>query len=289
MEGTVISSSGSTLVVDVTNINSSTSGFTYSSWKISINGPTGATGATGPTGATGATGPTGPTGPAITAPATLTQNTSGGADPLTIESKNDHGGTGYAGIETWKNTGTGVTNGNKFWRMNSTGSLELVNSGYTGVIFTVADSGALTTGTINGVTLNNDAWTSYTPALSTNGGSITLGNGSVTGAYKQIGKTVHFRMKFQAGTTTAIGANEILIGLPVTAASSTFQFAGAMLDNGNAWYAITGVGNYTGSTSNFAMIAKSTTGASWQGVSNSFPFSFLDGDYITVSGTYEAA
>lgn len=259
---------------------------TYSSWTVLLVGPIGATGITG---ATGPTGSTGATGPAITAPATLSYSTTGSTDPLTINSGNSHGGAGYGGITTWTNTSSGATNPNKFWRINSTGNLELVNSAYSGVIFTIADSGSVTAGTYNGVTIDNAAWTSYTPALSTNGGSITLGNGSVTGAYKQIGKIVHFRVKFQAGTTTSIGANEILIGLPVTAASSTFNFPGSMLDAGNAWYAITGVGNYTGSTSNFAMIAKSTIGSSSQGVSNSFPFSFLDGDYISISGTYEAA
>lgn len=140
------------------------------------------------------------------------------------------------------------------------------------------------------ISVESTAWTSYTPSLATNGGTITLGNGSSTGAYKLIGKTCHFRAKFTVGSTTSIGANEILIGLPVQAASIDYTFAGAALDNGNAWYEITGVGRYIGSTTQFAMIAKSAgTGSSAQGVSNSFPLSFLDGDYITISGTYEAA
>jgi hypothetical protein len=140
------------------------------------------------------------------------------------------------------------------------------------------------------ISIESTAWTSYTPSLATNGGTITLGNGSSTGAYKLIGKTCHFRAKFTVGSSTSIGANEILIGLPVQAASTDYTFAGAALDNGNAWYEITGVGRYIGSTTQFAMIGKSTgTGSSSQGVSNTFPLSFLDGDYIVISGTYEAA
>lgn len=140
------------------------------------------------------------------------------------------------------------------------------------------------------ISIESTAWTSYTPSLATNGGTITLGNGSSTGAYKLIGKTCHFRAKFTIGSTTSIGANEILIGLPVQAASTDYTFSGAALDNGNAWYEITGVGRYIGSTTQFAMIGKSTgTGSSSQGVSNTFPFSLLDGDYIVISGTYEAA
>lgn len=145
-------------------------------------------------------------------------------------------------------------------------------------------------GTTPTISIESTAWTSYTPSLRTNGGTVTLGNGSSAGSYKLIGKTCHFRAKFTIGSTTSIGANEIVIGLPVQAASSEYTFAGAALDNGNAWYEITGVGLYIGSTTEFAMIAKSNgTGSSSQGVSNSFPFSLLDGDYITISGTYEAA
>lgn len=139
------------------------------------------------------------------------------------------------------------------------------------------------------IDFSNTAWTSYTPSLRTNGGTITLGNGSVEGAYKQLGKTVHFRAKFTIGSTTAIGANEIVIGLPVNAASSDYSFAGAALDGGNAWYSLTGVGRYLGLTNEFAMISHSGTGKIFVGVSNSSMFPLLTGDYITISGSYEAA
>lgn len=140
------------------------------------------------------------------------------------------------------------------------------------------------------VSIESTAWTSYTPSLATNGGTITLGDGSITGAYKLIGKTCHFRAKFTVGSTTSIGANEILIGLPVQAASSEYTFSGAALDNGVSWYEITGVGLYIGSTTQFAMVVKNaSTGSSSQGVSSTIPITFGSGDYITISGTYEAA
>lgn len=133
------------------------------------------------------------------------------------------------------------------------------------------------------------AWTAYTPSLRTNGDTITLNDGTITGAYKQIGKTVHFRAKFICGSTTSIGANEIVIGLPVTAANVDYQFAGSMLNQGIAWYQITGNGNYLGSTTDFAMTVYSGSGQLAVGVTNSNPFPFLADDYITISGSYEAA
>ena len=136
---------------------------------------------------------------------------------------------------------------------------------------------------------SNTAWTSFTPALKTNGGTITLGNGTMVASYKQIGKIVHVKYKFTIGSTTSIGANEIVFGLPVTAASSDYVFAGAALDSGNAWYQLTGVGRYLGLTTEFAMIHYSGTGKTSQGLSNSSLFSLLDADYISISGSYEAA
>ncbi len=131
-------------------------------------------------------------------------------------------------------------------------------------------------------------WNTYTPTLRTESGTITLGDGSSTGSYKVIGKTCFFRAQFVVGATTAIGANSILMGLPVAAKSPNFQFPAVGLDGGNAWYEYTANGLYIGSTIEFAFVAKSAgTGSSSQGVTNIFPFSMLIGDYIAVSGSYE--
>lgn len=146
------------------------------------------------------------------------------------------------------------------------------------------------TGTINGATLNNTGWVSFTPDLSTESGTWTLGNGSIEAAYKLIGKTCHFRAKIVIGSTTSIGAGTLNIGLPVTAANANYQFPVSLLDAGQAWYQATANGMYLNNTSKFAMICVSNgTVSSSQGVTNSFPFSFLDQDYISVSGSYEVA
>ena len=48
------------------------------------------------------------------------------------------------------------------------------------------------------------AWTSYTPVLS--GSTWAVGNGTISGAYTQIGKTVHFTARFVLGSTSTKGS-----------------------------------------------------------------------------------
>lgn len=54
------------------------------------------------------------------------------------------------------------------------------------------------------------AWTSWTPVVS----NFTTGNGTVSGTYKQIGKTVIARGKFTAGSTTNLNGTPV-VSLPV--------------------------------------------------------------------------
>ncbi len=65
------------------------------------------------------------------------------------------------------------------------------------------------------------AWTAYTPTITTGGSPITLGNGTIDAAYKQIDKTIFFRVTLAIGSTTGLPAGTILVGLPVNAKSST--------------------------------------------------------------------
>ena len=62
-----------------------------------------------------------------------------------------------------------------------------------------------------------------------------------------------------------------------------------MLDNGNAWYAGFGNGDYLGLTTEFAIIYKEGTGTTWGAQTNTAPFSLLSGDSIVVTGSYEIA
>jgi len=136
-----------------------------------------------------------------------------------------------------------------------------------------------------------DAWIAYTPTITADGGGFSLGNGTISGRYKQLGKTVHFHAKFIYGSTTSPGSGHWNFGLPVAAQNANFTFAAAILDSGVAWYGGIGNGNYTGSTTSFAVNVTSPNAAvsTWVVVGNGGPFSWGSADNITISGSYEAA
>lgn len=141
------------------------------------------------------------------------------------------------------------------------------------------------------ISIESTAWTAYTPTITADGGGFALNNGTLTGRYKQIGKTVFFSLKFLFGSTTSAGTGHWNFSLPVTAYDPNFTFSAAILDNTISWYGGIGNGNYTGSTSNFAVIIPGTSASvtTWATVGNGGPFIWGAGDNITITGSYEAA
>lgn len=135
------------------------------------------------------------------------------------------------------------------------------------------------------------AWTAYTPTITADLGGFSLGNGTVSGRYKQIGKTVFFYAKFIYGSTTSPGSGHWNFSLPVQSYDQNFNFSASILDSGNAWYGGIGNGNYTGQTTSFAVITPGTSASvtTWAAVGNGGPFSWGAADNITISGSYEAA
>lgn len=79
----------------------------------------------------------------------LTAPTGSGADKvgITVSGSNTNGGTNYLDFLKATNNAVGATNINKYFRLNSTGGIEIVNSAYSSVIFTLTDNG-----TLNGAT-----------------------------------------------------------------------------------------------------------------------------------------
>lgn len=146
-------------------------------------------------------------------------------------------------------------------------------------------------GSTASISIESTAWTAYTPTMTADGGGFALNNGTLTGRYKQVGKTVFFSLKFVFGSTTSPGAGHWNFSLPVTAYDSNFTFSAAILDDTVAWYGGIGNGNYTGSTSNFAVIIPGTNASvtTWAVVGNGGPFIWTANDNITISGSYEAA
>lgn len=135
------------------------------------------------------------------------------------------------------------------------------------------------------------AWTAYTPTWT----NLTVGNGTTSAYYVQLGKTVHVRIRFTFGSTSVMGTNPIAT-LPVTASSTmptdTFWQGSHQYDasTGAHYYgamnivstttvrpvAIAASGNYTQT----AAINNTTVpfGAAW-----------ATGDIVSLAFTYQAA
>ena len=167
-----------------------------------------------------------------------------------------------------------------------TGSLDVTGS------ITASSVVSSFTGSLTGSVTNYEtAWTSYTPVWTTDGVTQpVIGDGSITGAYKQIGKTVFVRVRLYYGTTTTSGTGTFYFSLPVTSSTSWgIQMPVSILDNGNAWYQAIANGEYGGFTTKTALIGQSAGGAnSSQGITGVFPFTFGNLDSIQFNGTYES-
>ncbi len=62
-------------------------------------------------------------------------------------------------------------------------------------------------------------WTTYTPTLSADGGSPTLGNGTVLGRYIRSGRLCTVEFALTLGTTTNFGTGNLYVALPFTMAT----------------------------------------------------------------------
>jgi hypothetical protein len=152
--------------------------------------------------------------------------------------------------------------------------------GSSDVAFLRADSTAST-----GLKWDNDAWTTWTPTLS----DITVGNGTVSAAYKQIGKTVFWEFRLVFGSTTSVTGGNSFLNLPVTGKRIVSKsMVGQMIDANGSIYP--SIGYWIGESGfYFGVINASGTYGTLTQMSSTVPFTWTTSDSITYSGVYEAA
>lgn len=135
-------------------------------------------------------------------------------------------------------------------------------------------------------TPNLFAWSDYTPNWTCSGTAPSLGNGTLTGRYIQIGKLVVFSISFAAGSTTTFGTNLWRFDLPVTAGASQSAQAGA--------YGMVFDASATTPYAVVASLAASGTllnriGFNAGSVTNLAPMTWAVSDSLTLNGVYESA
>lgn len=135
--------------------------------------------------------------------------------------------------------------------------------------------GAATATTINGVTLDNTAWTTYSPSTASSTVGGTPATYTVNSArYKQIAKTVYV-VTVLTVTNQGVGATgDIIIGLPLAASSAV----GASWVGSSREYSLTGKAGFTWvGTSGTTMACRDATNTTY----------ISTGNIITASIIYE--
>ena len=127
-------------------------------------------------------------------------------------------------------------------------------------------------------------WANFTPTWTASTTNPTLGNGTLTGRYVQIGKTVRFSIAVTFGSTTNIGSGAYTFSLPVAAATvQQFPVGGARLRDNSAPAYNMRTTYLLGSTT----VAVASESGLNMGHNN--PWTWAVSDLINISGTYEAA
>ena len=131
------------------------------------------------------------------------------------------------------------------------------------------------------------AWTAYTPTWTGGVTNPTLGNGTLTGFYKKVGRTVVWRMRLTIGSTTNVGSGSWRFSLPVNAVA-VFANAGEIVGSASlfrvspATRAIRTAYTFTNST-------VAVVDDAGNNVTNAVPWGWLVNDALSIVGMYESA
>jgi hypothetical protein len=167
------------------------------------------------------------------------------------------------------------------------------NYSVTGSLIVSASTNLTGSVTINESRIDN-AWTSYTPTWEAPT-PPAIGNGTITGAYKVIGKTCFVRGRITMGSTTTYGSGDWSIGLPVAAINAyAIQIPASLLDGsgGTGFYNALMNGAVALNTISSQILANfppSFGGSTAGGISSLFPFTWGSGDALYFNGSYEIA
>lgn len=136
------------------------------------------------------------------------------------------------------------------------------------------------------------AWQTYAPVISSGGAAPVWANGNGVYNYAkfcQIGKTVHFAIRFTFGTTTTKSTTVTMsVSLPVTASSIDPISCQGRATVAGSTFALT-AGTPTTTTIQLFVLNSAGTFATLSGALATVPATWVTGDIFILSGTYEAA
>ncbi len=133
------------------------------------------------------------------------------------------------------------------------------------------------------------AWNSYTPTWTAASSNPVIGNGTIEGWYKVIGKTCFVRGNIVIGSTTTFGSGEWYVSMPFTAShADAILMSANLLDNGSAWYNALLNGARAGFNYKTAIQYQAVGGTALD-VNATQPFTWANTDRFIWNGSFELA
>jgi len=135
-------------------------------------------------------------------------------------------------------------------------------------------------------------WTSYTPTWTATSVNPTLGTSTLTGYYKQVGKTVFVNVQLTMASGFAVGTGTYRFALPVAANTTNiaigtfFHASGYLLDSSASEAGIVTAGKLISSTT---IEPNGGKASAFGALNNAFPYAWNNGDIIAFGAVYEAA
>jgi len=165
----------------------------------------------------------------------------------------------------------------------------------------ISTNGTISGGAVTGTTMLastfnlagsqiESAWESYSVSWTSSGTNPVIGNGTIEGWYKVIGKTCFVRGNIVMGSTTTFGTGEWYVSMPVTAVNAdAILMTVTLLDNGSAWYNATMAGARAGFNTKAPMQYVNILNGTANDVNATQPFTWTTSDRFVWNGSYEIA
>ncbi|WP_433415014.1 hypothetical protein ACQP1V_36215 [Microtetraspora malaysiensis] len=124
-------------------------------------------------------------------------------------------------------------------------------------------------------------WAGYTPSWSAATTAPVLGNGTLTGAFIQISRTVHLRLRLVIGSSTNAGAGAWSFSLPTNHVLTAIQTIGGFVSNsaGSVRWPVSGYLSNAGGIERLGTLNNILGPAA--------PFSWASNDQLVLTGSYE--
>lgn len=205
------------------------------------------------------------------------------------------GSTGQFVVSSTGTMTAGTINGNiPFTTSNATAAFTGGLQAGSASQFAVTSTGSFsTTGAFNGASnVNTGAWTNYTPVWIADTGTTTIGNGSISGKWTQVGKLGIYQIKFTYGSTTtqSISGANWNFTLPGNASNTVVVmqpcFGWGLDSSTNTRYIMFG---YSDSSATPAAATALTVSGASGFADDSTPFVWASGDRLNITGYYEIA